>query len=130
MKYALLAAFLYALSSPISKLLLEFIGPTLMAACLYLGAGLGLLLVKKIKQTEEDKLETAKNKATVFSTKGNLSIIGSIVDDDGINKVEVYYCQGSQWDENNKKQLINAEVKGSTTYNLNKELRKDDGNDG
>ena len=76
----------------------------------------------------EDKLETAKNKATVFSTKGNLSIIGSIVDDDGINKVEVYYCQGSQWDENNKKQLINAEVKGSTTYNLNKELRKDDGN--
>ena len=76
----------------------------------------------------EDKLETAKNKATVFSTKGNLSIIGSIVDDDGIDKVEVYYCQGSQWDENNKKQLINAEVKGSTTYNLNKELRKDDGN--
>lgn len=57
MKYALLAAFLYALSSPISKLLLEFIGPTLMAACLYLGAGLGLLLVKKIKVTEEDKLE-------------------------------------------------------------------------
>ena len=76
----------------------------------------------------EDELETAKNKATVFSTKGNLSIIGSIVDDDGIDKVEVYYCQGSQWDENNKKQLINAEVKGSTTYNLNKELRKDDGN--
>ena len=57
MKYALLAAFLYALSSPISKLLLKFIGPTLMAACLYLGAGLGLLLVKKIKKTEEDKLE-------------------------------------------------------------------------
>ena len=57
MKYALLAALLYALSSPISKLLLEFFGPTLMAACLYLGAGFGLLLVKKTKKTKEEKLE-------------------------------------------------------------------------
>ena len=57
MKYALLAALLYALSSPISKLLLEFIGPTLMASCLYLGAGFGLLLVKKTKKTKEEKLE-------------------------------------------------------------------------
>ena len=57
MKYALLAALLYALSSPISKLLLEFIGPTLMAACLYLGAGFGLLLVKKTNKTKEEKLE-------------------------------------------------------------------------
>lgn len=57
MKYALLAALLYALSSPISKLLLEFVGPTLMAACLYLGAGFGLLLVKKTKKTKEEKLE-------------------------------------------------------------------------
>ena len=57
MKYALLAALLYALSSPISKLLLEFVGPTLMAACLYLGAGFGLLLVKKTKITKEEKLE-------------------------------------------------------------------------
>lgn len=57
MKYALLAALLYALSSPFSKLLLEFVGPTLMAACLYLGAGFGLLLVKKTKKTKEEKLE-------------------------------------------------------------------------
>ena len=57
MKYALLAALLYALSSPISKLLLEFVRPTLMAACLYLGAGFGLLLVKKTKKTKEEKLE-------------------------------------------------------------------------
>ena len=57
MKSALLAALLYALSSPISKLLLEFVGPTLMAACLYLGAGFGLLLVKKTKKTKEEKLE-------------------------------------------------------------------------
>lgn len=57
MKYALLAAFLYALSSPISKLLLEHVEPTMMAACLYLGAGLGLLAVKKFNKREEEKLE-------------------------------------------------------------------------
>lgn len=42
---AILAASLYAISSPVSKLLLENVPPTMMAALLYLGAGLGLLLV-------------------------------------------------------------------------------------
>lgn len=40
--FALLAAALYALNTPLSKLLLERVGPTMMAAFLYLGAGLGL----------------------------------------------------------------------------------------
>lgn len=41
---AVAAAALYAVSSPISKLLLEEIPSTLMAALLYLGAGFGMLL--------------------------------------------------------------------------------------
>jgi drug/metabolite transporter (DMT)-like permease len=41
--FAILAALLYGISSPISKLLLVEIPPTLMAALLYLGAGLGML---------------------------------------------------------------------------------------
>ena len=43
---AILAAALYAINSPLSKLLLghELVGPTMMAAFLYLGAGFGLLL--------------------------------------------------------------------------------------
>ncbi len=57
MKYALLAAFLYAISSPFSKLLLNHISPTMMASCLYLGAGIGLFILNKIKKTEEEKLE-------------------------------------------------------------------------
>lgn len=36
--YAILAAAFYALNAPISKLLLEEVGPTMMAALLYLGA--------------------------------------------------------------------------------------------
>ncbi len=42
--FAVLAAALYALNIPASKLLLNHVGPTMMAAFLYLGAGLGLLL--------------------------------------------------------------------------------------
>ena len=41
---AILAAALYALNAPFSKELLAHTGPTMMAAFLYLGAGLGLLL--------------------------------------------------------------------------------------
>lgn len=42
--YALLAAALYAINVPFSKILLEYIDPTMMAAFLYLGAGLGMLV--------------------------------------------------------------------------------------
>ncbi len=42
--FAFLAAALYALNSPLSKLLLDRISPTMMAAFLYLGAGFGLFL--------------------------------------------------------------------------------------
>ena len=41
--YAIAAAALYAINVPFSKMLLEHVGPTMMAAFLYLGAGLGLL---------------------------------------------------------------------------------------
>ena len=40
--FAILAAALYAVNVPLSKLLLEHVAPTMMAALLYLGAGLGL----------------------------------------------------------------------------------------
>ncbi len=42
---AILAAVLYGLSSPVSKILLQKIPPTLMAALLYLGAGTGMSAV-------------------------------------------------------------------------------------
>jgi len=40
--YALMAAVCYALNTPLSKLLLDEVAPTFMAAFLYLGAGLGV----------------------------------------------------------------------------------------
>ena len=42
---AILAAALYAINIPLSKILLEQVAPTMMAAFLYLGAGLGLWLL-------------------------------------------------------------------------------------
>lgn len=42
--YAVLAAALYAINIPLSKLLLNHIKPTMMAAFLYLGAGIGLFV--------------------------------------------------------------------------------------
>lgn len=44
--FAILAAALYALNSPVSKLLLEAVPAKTMAALLYLGAGLGMLLLR------------------------------------------------------------------------------------
>ena len=42
---AILAAALYAINSPLSKLLLNYIPPTLMAGFLYIGAGLGMAFI-------------------------------------------------------------------------------------
>lgn len=58
---AILAAALYGISSPVSKLLLRELPPTLMAALLYLGAGIGMLAVRfagslRTREQKEAKL--------------------------------------------------------------------------
>lgn len=58
---ALLAATLYALNAPFSKILLGYMPPTLMAGFLYIGAGLGMVIIaftRKIqkKGDKEEKL--------------------------------------------------------------------------
>lgn len=59
---AILAAALYAVNSPFSKLLLDYMPPTLMAGLLYIGAGLGMgviALVRRVRKTND-----AENKIT------------------------------------------------------------------
>ena len=58
---AILAAALYALNSPLSKLLLNHVSATMMAAFLYLGAGLGMCILRFVqkqsgKQSNEEPL--------------------------------------------------------------------------
>ena len=53
--YAILAAALYAINVPLSKLLLNYVEPTMMASFLYLGAGIGLFvygLIEKVSDKE------------------------------------------------------------------------------
>ena len=62
--FAILAAVLYAINIPISKLLLNKIEPTMMAAYLYLGAGIGVSLLymfTKRNQTEHSEKYTKKD---------------------------------------------------------------------
>ena len=57
--YAILAAVFYAINIPLSKILLAEVGPTTMAAFLYLGAGIGiavLSLFNKKKWVRSDNL--------------------------------------------------------------------------
>lgn len=60
---ALFAAALYAINSPLSKLLLDYLPPTLMAGFLYIGAGvcmLALALLRKVRKTERAETKLTK----------------------------------------------------------------------
>ena len=62
--FAILAAALYAISTPISKMLLQDVPPTMLAAFLYIGAGTGMgimMLLREItsKITKEARLTRA-----------------------------------------------------------------------
>ena len=62
--FAILAAALYAVNAPFSKILLDCIPPTLMAGFLYVGAGIGMIiiaLVRKIRKTEINELKLTKS---------------------------------------------------------------------
>ncbi len=52
---AILAAALYAISTPLSKMLLTDLPPTILAACLYLGAGVGMSLVSLVQSVAGKK---------------------------------------------------------------------------
>lgn len=71
--FALVAAILYAINIPLSKLLLKHIEPAMMAAYLYLGAGLGIgivfLMTKKKKQVESE----------AFTKKDLIYVLGMII---------------------------------------------------
>ncbi len=52
--FAILAAVFYAINSPLGKLLLNYMPPTLMAGFLYLGAGLGMLIIAPLRKVASD----------------------------------------------------------------------------
>ncbi|MDY0339473.1 MAG: DMT family transporter [Acholeplasmataceae bacterium] len=71
--YAILAALLYALSTPISKLLLDDLSPVFIASLLYLGAGIGMSVVGYIRK------KTTNYSYKKFTKNELPAIIGMIV---------------------------------------------------
>lgn len=64
--HALLAAALYAVSIPFSKLLLTHLAPTMLAAFLYIGAGVGMAVMDAVKRgRSEEPLQRDDIKYTV-----------------------------------------------------------------
>ena len=64
--YAIVAAVLYAINAPFSKMLLNYVEPTMMAALLYLGAGIGLFVYGAVSKV------TGKAKPSESLTKKEL----------------------------------------------------------
>lgn len=68
--FALLAAVLYAVNAPFSKILLDYMPPTLMAGFLYIGAGLGMVVIAFVRKAQkreqrEEKLTRAELPYTI-----------------------------------------------------------------
>lgn len=61
------AALLYALSTPISKILLTSLSPTFLAALVYLGAGFGMLIVAIIRSKTNPTLVTKFHSKDYFA---------------------------------------------------------------
>lgn len=60
--FALMAAVFYGINTPFSKLLLNYVEPTFMAAFLYLGAGIGVGVMYFFHIGKEDKAERLTKK--------------------------------------------------------------------
>lgn len=80
--YAILAAALYAINIPISKLLLNHAGATIMAAFLYLGAGIGLMIyggIEKLAKTGRKQERLTKQELPYTVAMVILDIIAPIL---------------------------------------------------
>ncbi len=72
--------------------------------------------------TEKESISSAKN---LFDSSSNNRIMGSTVDDDGIDTIKIEY---SKYDEDNFSLLYNGELKGSgTSCSINAELKDSTG---
>ena len=72
--YAILAAALYALNAPVSKLMLKNVPPTMMAGFLYLGAGIGMALMGLVRR------RTGLGKQEMYLTRKDLPFtLGMVV---------------------------------------------------
>ena len=80
--FAILAAALYALNSPFSKLLLDYMPSTLMAGFLYIGAGVGMgvtALIRKAAKVERHEERLTRSDLPYTIAMGALDIAAPIL---------------------------------------------------
>ena len=103
--YAILAAALYAINVPLSKILLNHAGPTMMASFLYLGAGLGLFIYSLIekatgKQVKREPLTKKELPYTIGGGIGQSRILMLLLEKSHIAEV-----QASSWEDKTLEEL-------------------------
>ena len=72
--FALLAASIYSINIPLSKLLLKHVGTTMMAGFLYFGAGIGLIVLTNIMKfvgISKKQEPLTKKRITIYNSYGN-----------------------------------------------------------
>ncbi len=72
--FAILAALLYALSTPISKIILNELHPVWIASLLYLGAGIGMSIIALFRHQKEGYIQTK-----IYTQDTRYAIIGMIL---------------------------------------------------
>ncbi len=79
--YAILAAVCYGISAPVAKILLEEMSPTFMASMLYLGAGIGMIIVNLFlkKQTVEKEARITQRELPYTVAMVVLDIVAPIL---------------------------------------------------
>ncbi|MDO4719855.1 MAG: EamA family transporter [Peptostreptococcaceae bacterium] len=65
--FAMMAAALYAVNVPLSKLLLRKVSPVMMAAFLYLGAGIGMMATLAVKKRRGTQIERLTKKELPYT---------------------------------------------------------------
>ena len=87
--FAILAAALYAINIPLAKLMLNHINPTMMAAFLYMGAGIGMLaysFIYKVIEKEQQKEPLTRKELPYTIAMVMLDILAPILLMIGIGK--------------------------------------------
>lgn len=77
--YGLAAAVLFGVSTPLSKLLLPSVTPLMLAALLYLGAGIGVSLFRVTELSPARKSSEARLRRSDFALLGAIIMFGGVI---------------------------------------------------
>ena len=112
--HVVLAAALYAVSIPFSKLLLVEVPPTMLAAFLYIGAGIGMAVLGAVKKNRgEEPLQRRDIKYTISMEV--LDIVAPVLLMLGLNIDNAHHKTDTKKQDDNLDAVVEKEI-DSCTY--------------